>query len=140
MKSLVIGLTSLLFAVGDSSIYQDFTNVERGWNSKHTQEISYVIKDKATWEEHYNKYHNDKAPEVDFSKEMVIGCYYGMRPTMGYKVEIKQLRKSDYTLEIFVEKTTPKPGHVYLEVITNSYHLIKTEKSDKEIFWVDEIK
>ena len=140
MKSLCIGLSSLLLTVGISPLNQYFTEIEKRWHSNHQYEINYVIKDKQTWEEHYKKYHNDKVPNIDFSKEMVLGSYYGIKPNTGYQIEIKQIRSTDYALEILVEKTTPKPRHMYPEVITNSYHLVKTEKNDKEIFWIDEKK
>ncbi len=138
MKRALLGLlfSSAAFACQEAPFETvPFTTLERGQYGAHAPAQQYVFRDQALWEKHYKAYHSDKVPVVDFSKEMVLGVYLGQKPNSAYHTEIKEIRKLPDELDVLVENSGPQPGKMYLQVITHPYHLVKTEKTDKEILW-----
>lgn len=98
-----------------------------GGNSGILEFKTVVVEDAKSWRQIWTSHAPGKpAPEVDFSKEMVVGVFLGERPSAGYSVdlEIKETGKPVRTVVGYREKT-PKDGGIGAEVLTYPFALAK---------------
>ena len=70
------------------------------------------------------------APEVDFSKEMVIAIFSGEKPTGGYSIEITKVELDKDEVTIFFEEVSPEPGQPVTEALTQPFHIVKINRID----------
>lgn len=101
-----------------------------------------VIKDKAAWEklwtEHSKPTRNaSPAPEVDFSKEMVIAATLGTKRTGGYSVEIVSAEPAGRKLRVTVKQASPPPGALAIQALTAPFHFAAVPKSDLEVEFIE---
>ncbi len=101
-----------------------------------------VIKDKAQWEKVWAKHitstkTSEKAPEVDFAKEMVIAVALGRRSTGGYKVDVTKVEEASGKLRIVVTKSSPPPGAMAIQALTAPFCFVAIPKSDLPPEFVD---
>ena len=84
----------------------------------------------ALWKEHGAR---DPLPAVDFSREMVVGVFIGVRNTTGYGVEIvRAVGNGSVTTVQFVE-ASPGRDAITAQVLTAPYHLAAMPKHDGEV-------
>ena len=76
------------------------------------------------------------APEIDFEKEMVVGVFLGEKPTGGYTVRITRLRSIPEGVEVQVRETSPPPGSLVAQVLTQPYHLVTVERKEGRVKFV----
>jgi hypothetical protein len=102
-----------------------------------------VIKDKAAFEKLWAK-HNTRhlgetpVPEVDFSKEIVVFVAMGRKNTGGYNIHIIKVEPVGGKLRISVQRKTPPPGGIAVQVITAPFEFVAVPKSDLPPEFVDE--
>ncbi|MDC7223373.1 MAG: protease complex subunit PrcB family protein [Spirochaetales bacterium] len=73
--------------------------------------------------------------EIDFSREMVLACFMGEKPSGGYMNRIVHIEEGTETLTVYVEVTEPAPGDLVAQMVTSPWHGVVTELSDKSIEW-----
>lgn len=73
------------------------------------------------------------APLIDFSKDMVVGVFTGVKPSGGYEVEIVKIESDEKVMTVFYREVRPSPEDIVSAVMTQPYHLIKTERQDIQI-------
>jgi hypothetical protein len=56
----------------------------------------------------------------------------GQRPTGGYAIQIKEIRKSDQTLIVTLRAVAPKPDQMVTQAITHPYDLVRLSASEVE--------
>lgn len=76
-------------------------------------------------------------PSVDFSEEVVIGVFLGLRSSGGYAVEIQQVGSSRGVVGVHVEERAPGSDCVTTSVMTSPYHLVKARVRPTEIRFID---
>ena len=69
-------------------------------------------------------------PAVDFSREMVVGVFVGMRPTAGYGVEIVRAIGNSSTLVVEYVETAPSRDTITAQILTAPYHLVAIPRRD----------
>ncbi|HIH12040.1 TPA: protease complex subunit PrcB family protein [Candidatus Woesearchaeota archaeon] len=116
-----------------------FETIQKGNYSGHRSPADYVVKDARAWQKLWEQTHSNATPEpnlpvVDFNREMVLGVYLGQRNRGGYDIKISDLVEGEGHLEVMVVETTP--GLMATNGLTQSYHLIKTARTDREIKFV----
>jgi hypothetical protein len=79
----------------------------------------------ALWREHAP---NRPLPEVDFSREIVVGVFLGTRPTAGFAVEIVGYREDEGRLVVQYRETAPSRGAITAQMLTSPYHLVAVPK------------
>ena len=139
MRKSLLGLliSSAAYACQEAPVETvGFMTIEQGLFSQHNSSGKYIIKDNKAWETHYKMYHGEHVPNIDFSKEMVISVYRGSQPNPSYAVEIKEIKNLPGELEVIVEYGSPEPGMSYPLVIVQPYHLVKLQKTEKKIIWL----
>ncbi|MBI4496829.1 MAG: protease complex subunit PrcB family protein [Chloroflexi bacterium] len=62
---------------------------------------------------------------VDFGRELAIAVFQGQRPTGGYGIEVRGVRRQGTTVRVMVETRTPPPRAVVPQVITSPYQIVK---------------
>lgn len=137
---------------GEEQNVLKFETIEIGTNSCIREPNNTVVKTKEEWASLYKKHIACKdidsdvkcsdasgekcipsAPDVDFDKQMVVGVFLGNRPSSGYNVKITQILDQKDYIEVKATETTPDKDKMTLTVMTYPYHLIKLEKSKKEV-------
>src|SRR5258708_16630506 len=83
----------------------------------------------AVWKRHAP---DRPAPQVDFSREMVVGIFVGSRSSAGYSVEVVRVEKQAAEPGIIVryKETVPGRAAVTAQIVTSPYHLVAVPKQD----------
>jgi hypothetical protein len=82
----------------------------------------------AVWKKHDPAH---PAPDVDFSRDMVLGIFLGSRNSAGYSVEIVGVDKpASGGLVVRYKETVPARAAVTAQIITSPYHLVAVPKAD----------
>lgn len=76
---------------------------------------------KALWKEHAP---TEKLPEVDFTKNMVVGVFLGSKPSAGHSVEIVNVRTQENALIVEYVQTQPAKGTIAAQILTEPFHLV----------------
>lgn len=76
---------------------------------------------KALWKEHAP---SAKMPDVDFSKDMVVGVFLGSKPSDGYDVEIVGVRMEEKDLIVEYAQKQPARGTLAAQILTEPFHLV----------------
>ena len=118
-----------------------FETIGQGKYCGHNTTAEYVIRDASAWQDLWkqtksNSFPQPAVPEIDFSKEMVLGAYLGQRRRGGYGIEISKVQERGNCLEVYIKESTPKPGMMTTMALTQPYHLVKTALTDKEVKFV----
>ena len=95
----------------------------------------HVIKDKDAfhdiWDRTYNPINQPSLPSVDFAKEMVLASYLEMKSAGGWRIEIQEAIETNKTIEVIVRESSPKTPSA--SMMSNPYHMVKLEKSEKPV-------
>tara|TARA_Y100000310_G_scaffold332439_1_gene408007 strand:- start:891 stop:1280 length:390 start_codon:yes stop_codon:yes gene_type:complete len=117
-----------------------FETIDRGAYCGQKMPIGYVIDDQLTWERVWEATNisipTDTLPEIDFTKEMVIGAYLGQTTSGGYSIEISNIVDRIDSLEVYLTEKAPAPGSMTTDGLTQPYHLVKTAKNDKNVVFI----
>ena len=77
------------------TLESQFETIDQGAYCGQKDPIGYVIDDQLAWERIWELTNisipTDALPEVDFTKEMIIGAYLGQTTSAGYSIEISSL-------------------------------------------------
>lgn len=79
-------------------------------------------------------------PRVDFDKFVVVVVAMGKKPTAGYAIEVTRVERTKDDIQIFLRKTVPKEGAVLAQKVTSPFALVRIEKPDRPVVFLDEPK
>ena len=74
---------------------------------------------------------------IDFSEEMIVICLDNVRSSGGFSVEIIEVIKEASTTLIKVKFKSPKPMDMVTSVIIQPYHIVKINKTNKKIKFLE---
>jgi len=104
--------------------------------------IREVIRDAETWKSMWRKMATapgcgvvgqvPPAPEIDFSREMIVVATLGERPTTGYGIAMDKAYEVADRLEITVRSITSKCGG-QAQVVTHPIDVIRLPKTDRAV-------
>jgi len=77
------------------------------------------------------------APDVDFTREMVIAAFAGERPAPGHALEIADARLEGDALVITITERPPIRGGVAAQVIVSPFHIVRTARHNGEVRFAD---
>jgi hypothetical protein len=72
---------------------------------------------------------------VDWSREMVVAIFLGIKPTSGYRVAITDARPVEGKLVVSYSERAPAKGDITLQVLTAPYALAVVPKSTLPVEW-----
>lgn len=101
-----------------------FTNVASGVSSQIDEPREVIIRTQADWQTFWKTHSTQPAPVVDFSRSIVAGVFLGMRPTGGYGVTIRTVRRTPAGAVIEYVSNTPDKTQMVIQMLTSPFHLI----------------
>lgn len=116
----------------------EYQTVSKGYYSGHKQPAYYVIRNEDEWAEVWNQHQSISSPQlpppkVNFSESTIIAVFMGEFSTGGYGIEITEILDTNRSVVVEVEKTHPGKGCVVTMALSQPYHVVRTEKIDKEV-------
>lgn len=116
--------------------------ISQGSFSGHEDKEYYVIKENSEWKDLWETVFSQmtpepSVPEINFEEEMIIAVFQGSFSTGGYSIEIIDIFEKENSIGVFVEETSPSPDAMTIQAFTQPYHIIKVERIDKEVNFVN---
>jgi hypothetical protein len=99
-----------------------------------TEQGFFVFGDKESF---LKTYEIHSAPEVvstlDFSKFYLVGVHQGLRPTGGYRIHVRGIKRSAGRIEISLEFQEPEPDQIVTLAMTTPsvFFLVPRQKEEK---------
>ncbi|GBD35072.1 hypothetical protein HRbin36_00176 [bacterium HR36] len=141
--ALIIGLLAWLGVVGQHTMGQGDFKIVKEWKggfSGVNKPGQRVIKDGKAWAELWNEVHSHvtpkpEVPAVDFDKYMVLAVFMGTKNTGGFAIRITNIQYDEKAdkLRVAVQETSPAPGSIVIQAITQPFHIVVVPRSDKAV-------
>lgn len=123
---LILG-SLLAQAVVSSAI--SFTSVAQGTRSQIQEPRQVVVRTAADWQTLWTAHDSAAAPDVDFSRAIVVGVFLGTRPTAGFSVRITAVIAKDGSAVVEYVEGRPRPGGMTAQVLTSPFHLVTVPRT-----------
>ena len=93
-----------------------------------TRPAHQVIQDPQAWAQVWaqvkgNQLNPPLPPEVDFSRSMVLAVFMGRRSSGGHQIQVSGVNIQGETWLVEVTETSPGPGCLTTQAITQPFHL-----------------
>ena len=147
MKIFITILFSLLLVGCPKTEEGGFTSLSKGNlfgnGAEGFKKVNIVISSKKEWKfflskfDTTNKVSSTFENAMDFSKEMIVICLDNVRNSGGFSVEIIEVIKEASTTLIKVKFKSPKPLDMVTSVIIQPYHIVKINKTNKKIKFLE---
>jgi hypothetical protein len=96
----------------------------QGNDTSITHDGQIVIRNDRQWVKFWSEHHpHEAAPEVDFTRDMVVGVFAGSRPADPFKITIVGTRQVSKTLFVDYRETLPPTGTLAVGVTVYPYHI-----------------
>jgi hypothetical protein len=121
----VIGVTALFATAMLQAVMPPARSIDRGAQSEVGAARQVTVRDRDGWTSLWRAHGSSRPlPDIDFSREMVVGVFLGSRPTAGFAVEIVGYREAGSDVVVQYRETTPAPDAITAQVIVSPYHLV----------------
>ncbi|MBI4055241.1 MAG: protease complex subunit PrcB family protein [Elusimicrobia bacterium] len=90
----------------------------------------FVARDESSWRKLWGLVSSEALPEVNFSKQMAVGIFLGIRNTGGYSVEITGVREEGGRLVVLYKEKKPSPEAFVTQALTAPCHLQVVPRSE----------
>ena len=108
-----------------------FRSLEKGTQSFVDQAVQVAARTVAEWDKVWKQHAPGRPqPQVDFSREMVVGVFAGTRNSAGYSVDIVSAEDQQGTLVVLYREAVPARGAVTAQIVTSPYQLVAVPKHD----------
>lgn len=105
-----------------------------GFKEKSNQIISDQKEFSKIWDQAFVNYMNkESAPEVDFTKNIVLLIALGEKTSGGHTIKVNSIVESNENTIVNILETCPGKGCMTTESITYSYQIVQIEKPNKPI-------
>ena len=106
-----------------------FTNIAKGDMSGQQMTKQVTVRTAAEWQALWKDHApTEKTPNVDFTKDMVVGIFLGSKPSAGHSVEIVGVRTDEKELVVEYVQTQPGRGTMAAQILTEPFHLVAVPK------------
>jgi hypothetical protein len=96
----------------------------KGNDTSITHSGQIVIRNDHQWVQFWAEHHpHEPAPDVDFTKNSVIGVFLGSRPADAFAAMITSIRTLPESVVVEYRELVPPPGTVAIDVTVYPYHL-----------------
>lgn len=147
MKIFITILFSLLLVGCPKNEEGGFTSLSKGNlfgnGAEGFKKENIVISSKKEWKFFLSKFDTTNKVSktfenaIDFSEEMIVICLDKVRSSGGFSVEIIEVIKEASTTLIKVKFKSPKPMDMVNSVIIQPYHIVKINKTNKKIKFLE---
>jgi len=109
-------------------------SIARGTCSGIEDVLQQVVRDQAAWTDLWTRHSSNvqpppAEPAVDFDAQTVIAIFTGTKNSGGYSVEIKSVEGGKVTFTT----TSPPPGGITTQALTQPHHIVKVPKIDGDL-------
>lgn len=101
-----------------------------------TERKNYAVYDEEEYARLWAMAYGDDAPprpEVDFSKDYVIGVFAGVRSSGGYDIAVTQVADSSSARTVSIALTMPGEGCVTSQAFTSPFEIVRVAASSLEL-------
>lgn len=114
-----------------------FETIIKGPSSQQADAENYVINDQEKFNKLWMKwFRENSSTEVNFSKHTVIAVFAGQKNTGGHSIEITKIIADDEKIYVYAIRSAPSPDDIVTQAITSPFHIIKIEKTSKEVKFI----
>ncbi len=106
-----------------------FNSVAQGTRSQIQEPRQVVVRTAADWQMLWTAHDSAAAPDVDFSRAIVVGVFLGTRPTAGFSVRITAVTAKDGSAVVEYVEGRPRPGGMTAQVLTSPFHLVTVPRT-----------
>lgn len=115
-----------------------FSTIAKGVQSGIVVPRHLVVRDWSEWEKLWAEHTSifippPPLPSVDFASEMVVGVYSGEKPTGGFSVEIREVRRTKKGLVVRYVELDPDPGAIRSSALTQPFHLVRLNRTPQPL-------
>jgi hypothetical protein len=104
--------------------------IEKGDQSNIDETRQVLVRTDAEWTKLWQQHAADRPrPQVDFSKEMVVGLFMGSRPSAGFSTAVISATAGNGALMVRYSETMPSGRGVSAQVLTFPFHLVAIPKA-----------
>jgi len=104
--------------------------IEKGDQSNIDEARQVLVRTDAEWTKLWQQHAADRPrPQVDFSKEMVVGLFMGSRPSAGFSTAVISATAGNGALMVRYSETMPSARAVSAQVLTFPFHLVAIPKA-----------
>jgi PrcB C-terminal len=104
--------------------------IEKGDQSNVDETKQVLVRTDAEWTKLWQQHAADRPrPQVDFSKEMVVGLFMGSRPSAGFSTAVISATAGNGALMVRYSETMPSARAVSAQVLTFPFHLVAIPKA-----------
>jgi hypothetical protein len=104
-------------------------SIDKGAMSALSEEREVAIPDREAWAALWRQHAPGRPlPEVDFSREIVVGVFLGTRASAGFEVEILGYREGRGGIVVQYRETVPPRGALTAQVLVSPYHIVAFPK------------
>jgi hypothetical protein len=114
-----------------------FTNVAKGDASGQQIGRQVTVRTPAEWAALWKAHSPEqKPPQIDFTKNMVVGIFLGSKPSAGYEVEIVGVRPQGQDLIVEYVQKQPGRGTMTVQILTEPFHLVSVPKHEGTVRFI----
>lgn len=133
-SSTILAFFGALALLGLAASDASFQTVASGSQSGIHEPRQVVVRTQPEWEQLWKRHAaGQPIPKLDFDQVMAIGVFVGTRPTSGYAVQIKGVRREQDVLVVEYTERTPSPGAMTMQVLTFPFQLVSVTKQPGEV-------
>ncbi len=109
-------------------------SIDRGAQSRIESARQAAIRDRDAWDVLWRTHAPDRPqPAVDFSREIVVGVFLGLRPTAGYAVDVVGFYEMGDDVVVQYRETTPARDSIAAQVVVSPYHIVTIPKKSGKV-------
>jgi hypothetical protein len=107
--------------------------------------VRVVIRDSVAWHRYWSAIHRPfipapAAPEVDFSREMVLLATLGSQPSAGYAIKIESAVADSARVLVQVRRIAPGTGCALAAVVTQPVDLVRVPSSTLPVMFAERLE
>ena len=123
---------------GDLNKSVTFETIEKNYYSGVTSFRNVIVNNVNDWEDLWQEtvtWTPDDLPSVNFNESMIIAVYMGEQLSGGFNVEILEIKETEDLIVVVTKFTNPDSEQGVILALTQPFHMIKINKTDKEIIF-----
>ena len=140
-------ILSISFFIGTAAATSmPFETIEKGHSSGIDDALNGVYRTRQEFEAFWTRHRSNTspstdAPEVDFTKQMVLAVFWGTQRSGGYALEITSVDpSSEDELVVNFLTQSPDPGDMVTMALTQPHHIISLASSNKNVKFIGSAK
>lgn len=135
---IVLALISACRSTGSHADSVVFHTLLRGYQSGLQEPTTRVVRSEVEWRELWKAHTafvlpRPEVPEIDWADDMVIAVALGARNTLGYAVDVHDVRREKGKLVVDAVETRPALNAIVPTVVSHPYVFVTVPRFDGDV-------